>query len=76
MEERFDALTEALLEKEYWILDLLPRQLSAERAEAWFAAERFFLEGPRLPYFLYDLPEGEGTAGASLSGKLPRDYGN
>lgn len=28
------------------------------------------------PYFLYDLPEGEGTAGASLSGKLPRDYGN
>ncbi len=48
MEERFDALTEALLEKEYWIVDLLPRQVSAERAEAWFAAEEFFLEAPRL----------------------------
>ncbi len=48
MEERFDALTEALLEKEYWILDLLPRQVSADRAEPWFAAEAFFLEAPRL----------------------------
>ena len=48
MEERFDALTEALLEKEYWILDLLPGRVSAERADAWFAAERFFLEEPRL----------------------------
>ncbi len=48
MEERFDALTEALLEKEYWVLDLLPRQVSAERAEPWFSAEAFFLETPRL----------------------------
>ena len=48
MEERFDALTKALLEKEYWILDLLPRQVSADRAEPWFAAEAFFLETPRL----------------------------
>lgn len=50
-EERFDALTEALLEKEYWVVDLLPRRVSAERAEAWFAAEEFFLEEPRLRAF-------------------------
>ena len=44
----FDALTEALLEKEYQVIDLLPRQVSAERGEAYAAAEDFFLESERL----------------------------
>ena len=51
--KRLDVLTEALLEKEYWIVDIFPRQVSAERGSAYFAAERFFLERPRLKA-LYD----------------------
>lgn len=48
MADNFDALTETLLEKETWVVDLLPRQVCAERADAWFAAERFFMEKSRL----------------------------
>ena len=47
-EKQYDALTEALLEKEYRIIDILPRLVSAERGEAYHAAERFFLAQPRL----------------------------
>lgn len=47
-EMQFDALTESLLEKECWVIDILPRQVSAERGAAYFAAERFFLEEARL----------------------------
>lgn len=46
-EERFDALTEELLEKECFVLDILPRQVGAERSAAWFAAEDFFLKPER-----------------------------
>ena len=47
-QKQLDALTEALLEKEYWVIDMLPRRVSAKRGTAYFAAERFFLEPPRL----------------------------
>jgi hypothetical protein len=52
-ERQFDALTEALLEKEYLVIDILPRQVSAERGAAYFAAERYFLDPPRL-HALYE----------------------
>ncbi len=47
-ETQLDALTEALLEKETWVIDTLPRQVSAKRGPAYFAAERFWLEPSRL----------------------------
>lgn len=47
-EKQLSALTEALLEEKYWVIDFLPRQVSAERGRAYLAAERFFMEEPRL----------------------------
>lgn len=44
----YDDRTEALLEERFHVLDVLPRQVSAERGAAWFAAERWLLQRPRL----------------------------
>ena len=44
----YDDRTEALLKERFHVLDVLPRQVSAERGAAWFAAERWLLQRPRL----------------------------
>ena len=38
---------EDLLQKPYWVIDLLPHQVPADAEGQFFAVERLFLEGPR-----------------------------
>ena len=45
---RFDELMGALLEGPYWIVDILPEQVSAEAAGQYFAVERYFLRPERI----------------------------
>ena len=45
---RFDTLMGALLEGPYWIVDILPEQVSAEAAGQYFAVERYFLRPERI----------------------------
>ena len=45
---RIDEMMGALLEGPYWIVDILPEQVSAEAAGQYFAVERFFLRPERI----------------------------
>ncbi len=45
---RYDELMGALLEGPYWIVDILPEQVSAGAAGQYFAVERYFLQPPRI----------------------------
>ena len=45
---RFDELMGALLEGPYWIVDILPGQVSADAAGQYFAVERYFLRPERI----------------------------
>jgi len=47
-EEELDAAAEQLLEEPFLVIDFLPEQVPAERAEAFFALEDFCLEPERL----------------------------
>ena len=41
-------MTEALLNKPYWVIDLLPEQVPENSAGRYFAIERYFLQQPRI----------------------------
>ena len=45
---RYDDLMGALLEGPYWIVDILPEQVSADAAGQYFAVERYFLRPERI----------------------------
>ncbi len=45
---RFDDLMGDLLEGPYWIVDILPKQVSAHAAGQYFAVERYFLRPERI----------------------------
>ena len=45
---RFDDRMGALLEGPYWIVDILPEQVSAHAAGQYFAVERYFLRPERI----------------------------
>ncbi len=45
---RYDDLMEKLLEGPYWVVDLLPEQVSADAAGQYFAVERYFLQPSRI----------------------------
>ena len=45
---RYDELMGQLLEGPYWIVDILPEQVSAGAAGQYFAVERYFLQPPRI----------------------------
>ena len=45
---RFDNMMGALLEGPYWIVDILPEQVSADAAGQYFAVEQFFLRPERI----------------------------
>lgn len=45
---RFDELMGKLLEGPYWIVDILPEQVSADAAGQYFAVERYFLQRSRI----------------------------
>ncbi len=40
-------MIEALLEKPYWVIDFLPRQVPEGSTGQYFAVERFYLQEPR-----------------------------
>ena len=41
-------MSESLMEKPYWVIDILPEQVPEERAERYFAAEKYWLQPPVL----------------------------
>ena len=41
------SLIEELLERPYWVVDFLPRQVPADRGGRFFAVEPYYLNGPR-----------------------------
>jgi len=45
---RFDDMMGALLEGPYWVVDILPEQVSADAAGQYFAVERYFLQPERI----------------------------
>lgn len=45
---RYDDRMGQLLEGPYWIVDILPEQVSADAAGQYFAVERYFLERSRI----------------------------
>ena len=45
---RYDARMGELLEGPYWIVDILPEQVSANAAGQYFAVERYFLQPERI----------------------------
>lgn len=45
---RFDDMMGSLLEGPYWIVDILPEQVSADAAGQCFAVERYFLQPERI----------------------------
>ena len=45
---RFDDMMGELLEGPYWIVDILPEQVSAHAAGQYFAVERYFLQPERI----------------------------
>ena len=46
--DRFDSLIEDLLERPYYIVDILPEQVPAETGGQYFAVDRYFREPDRL----------------------------
>ena len=47
-EQAYQELVEELLEGPYWIVDILPEQVSAEAIGQYFAVERYFLQRERI----------------------------
>ena len=47
MEQSFDRITEQLLEKPYWVIDFLPKQVPQDSRGQFFAVECYCLEEPR-----------------------------
>lgn len=45
---RPDQIAENLLEKDYHVADLFPRQVPPERRDAFAAAEQYYLDGSRI----------------------------
>ena len=41
-------MTEALLNKPYWVVDILPEQVPADSAGRYFAVERYYLRQPGI----------------------------
>ena len=41
-------MTEALLNKPYWVIDLLPEQVPQESAGQYFAVEQYYLQPPMI----------------------------
>lgn len=51
------ATIEELLERPYWVIDILPWQVPADSPGKYFAVERYFLQEPQIarvkePYHL------------------------
>ena len=47
MEKSHDEIVERLLEKPYWVIDMLPKQVPQESRGQFFAVERYYLEEPQ-----------------------------
>ena len=47
MKQEIDTIVEGLLEKPYWVVDLLPYQVPENSRGQFFAVERYYLEEPR-----------------------------
>lgn len=47
MEKDYDKIVERLLEKPYWVIDLLPIQVPQEGDGQFFAVEQYYLEEPQ-----------------------------
>ena len=48
MDQKYDDLTERLLEQACWVIDILPRQVPADGAGQYFAVEQFLMTVPQL----------------------------
>ena len=48
MDRPDDALLEDILEKPYWIMDILPKQVPPDAAGQYFAVEKYYLQKPRI----------------------------
>ena len=48
MDQRYDDLTENLLEQSCWVIDILPQQVPAESPARYFAVEQFLMTVPQL----------------------------
>ncbi|MBQ4257562.1 MAG: hypothetical protein II713_01010 [Clostridia bacterium] len=49
--ERYDALTQELLEKPCWVIDFLPRRVPEKSGGHFFEVEQFYLDETRRPDF-------------------------
>ena len=49
--ERYDALTQELLEKPCWVIDFLPRRVPEKSGGHFFEVEQFYLDESRRPDF-------------------------
>lgn len=47
MSESYDKKVEELLEKPYWVIDMLPWQVPQDGKGQFFAVERYYLQEPR-----------------------------
>ena len=47
MEKDFDKIVEQLLEKPYWVIDLLPYQVPQDGRGQFFTVEQYYLKEPR-----------------------------
>lgn len=47
MKQEIDTIVEGLLEKPYWVVDLLPYQVPENSRGQFFVVERYYLEEPR-----------------------------
>ena len=48
MDQKCDDLTEELLERPFWVIDFLPRQVPAESSGQYFTVEEFLTRKPQL----------------------------
>ena len=47
MEQNYDKITEQLLEKPYWVIDFLPKQVSQDSRGQFYAVEQYYLQEPQ-----------------------------
>ncbi|MBQ8954596.1 MAG: hypothetical protein IJ048_10815 [Clostridia bacterium] len=45
---QYDELTEKLLKKPYWVVDILPEQVPGDAGGQYFAVERYFLQREQI----------------------------
>lgn len=57
MEQNFDRITEQLLEKPYWVIDFLPKQVPQDSRGQFFAVECYYLDEPRHGRFCRQLAD-------------------